>query len=91
MLEEIAVPGGTIPAIPLTTLALIEAGPPSPARLWLDAGELESLAGPNDRLAALLVDRGWDVTYRPQHGGHNQTSWAEALIDALPAMFPAGG
>jgi enterochelin esterase family protein len=91
MLEEIAVPGGTIPAIPLTTLALIETGPPSPARLWLDAGDLESLAEPNDRLAALLVDRGWDVTYRRQHGGHNQTSWAEALIDALPTMFPAGG
>jgi enterochelin esterase-like enzyme len=31
------------------------------------------------------------VTYRRQHGGHNQTSWAEALLDALPAMFPPAG
>ena len=88
MLGELPVPGGSIPAVKLTTLALIEAGPPSPARLWLDAGDLEPLAEPNDRLAALLEGRGWDVTYRRQHGGHNQTSWAEALVDALPAMFP---
>ena len=88
MFEELPIPGGRIPAVQLTTLALIEAGPPSPARLWLDAGDLEPLAEPNDRLAALLARRGWDVTYRRQHGGHNQTSWAEGLVDALPAMFP---
>jgi len=88
MLDDHALPGGTIPAVRLTTLALIEAAPPSPARLWLDAGDLEWLAEPNDRLAALLQGRGWDVIYRRQHGGHNQTSWAEALVEALPAMFP---
>jgi enterochelin esterase family protein len=88
MLGDLRVPGASIPAVRLTTLALIETAPPSPARLWLDAGDLEPLAEPNDRLAALLEGRGWDVTYRRQHGGHNQTSWAEALVDALPAMFP---
>jgi enterochelin esterase-like enzyme len=91
MLDDHALPGGTIPAVRLTTLALIETAPPPPVRLWLDAGDLEWLAEPNDRLAALLERRGWDVTYRRQHGGHNQTSWAEALVDALPAMFPLAG
>jgi enterochelin esterase-like enzyme len=88
MLEDLDVPGGGVPAVRLTTLALVEASPASPARLWLDAGNLEPLAGPNDRLAALLERRGWDVAYRRQPGGHNQTSWGEALVDALPAMLP---
>jgi enterochelin esterase-like enzyme len=91
MLEDLHVPGGEIPAVRLTTLALIEAAPAPPVRLWLDAGNLEPLAAPNDRLAGLLERRGWDVTYRRQPVGHNQASWAEALVDALPAMFPPSG
>lgn len=91
MLDDLQAPGATLPAVRLTTLALIEAGPPSPAKLWLDAGDLEPLAEPSDRLAGLLRRRGWDVTYRRQHGGHNQTSWAESLVDALPAIFPPAG
>jgi enterochelin esterase family protein len=90
MLDDADLPG-PLPQVRLSTIALIEATAAPPVRLWLDAGDLEPLAGPNDRLAALLVDRGWDVTYRRQHGGHNQTSWAEALLDALPAMFPPAG
>ncbi|HJW21859.1 MAG TPA: alpha/beta hydrolase-fold protein [Candidatus Limnocylindrales bacterium] len=72
----------------LATIALVRYGPVSPARLWLDAADHEWLAGPNDRLAALLRERGYDVTYRRQHGGHDQTSWTESLVDALPALFP---
>lgn len=72
----------------ISTVSLVRHGPVSPARLWLDAGDHEWLAGPNDRLAALLVERGYDVTYRRQHGGHDQTSWTESLVDALPALFP---
>lgn len=79
----------------IATVALARWGPRSPARLWLDAGDHEWLAGPNDRLAALLRDRGYDLTYRRHHGGHDQTSWTESLVDALPAIFPpessAGG
>jgi len=90
MLEAGDLPG-PMPSVRLTTLALLETAAPPPARLWLDAGDMEPLARPNDRLAAFLAGRGWDVTYRRQHGGHNQTSWAEALVDALPAMFPPSG
>jgi enterochelin esterase-like enzyme len=55
----------------------------------LDVGRLEGLAGPVDALAQELRQRAWDITYRPFPAGHNQTGWAESLIDALPAMFPA--
>jgi enterochelin esterase-like enzyme len=72
----------------LATISLARLGPVSQARIWLDAGDHEWLAGPNDRLAALLVERGYDVAYRRQHGGHDQTSWVESLVDALPALFP---
>ena len=75
----------------IATVALARYGPVSPARLWVDAGDHEWLAGPNDRLASLLGERGYDVTYRRHHGGHDQTSWTESLVDALPALFPPLG
>ncbi|MBI3752373.1 MAG: hypothetical protein HY263_12035, partial [Chloroflexi bacterium] len=61
---------------------------PAPVRLWQDAGDYEWLAEANDELAALLTGRGYDLTYRRHHGGHDQTSWNESLVDALPAIFP---
>lgn len=91
MLDDVDADIGMLPKVRLTTIALIEASDPSPARVWLDAGNLEALGEPNDRLSELLRRRGWDVTYRRQPGGHNQTSWGEALVDALPAMFPPAG
>jgi enterochelin esterase-like enzyme len=89
MLEELPLRDSSIPAVKLTTIALLEAAPPPPTRLWLDVGDLEDLAPSNDRLAAMLTRRGIDVTYRRFPGGHDHTSWGESLVDALPATFPA--
>jgi enterochelin esterase-like enzyme len=86
--EDLKVGGRLIPRIRSTLLALIEASPAPPIHLWLDAGDLEGLAEQNDRLAALLARRGFAVEYRRFPGGHDQTSWAESLVDALPATFP---
>jgi enterochelin esterase-like enzyme len=88
MLDEIPLRDSAIPAVRLTTLALIETASPPPIRLWLDVGDLEDLAPSNDRLAALLESRGVDLSYRRFPGGHDQTSWAESLVDALPTIFP---
>jgi enterochelin esterase family protein len=88
LLDELVVAEESVPAVRLTLLALIEATEAPPIRLWLDVGDLEGLAEPNDRLAAMLVRRGFDLTYRRFPGGHDQTSWAESLVDALPATFP---
>lgn len=35
-----------------------------------------------------LGRRGIDVAYRRFPGGHDQTSWSESLVDALPEIFP---
>ena len=88
LLDELVLADGSVPAVRLTLLALIEATEAPPIRLWLDVGDLEGLAEPNDRLAAMLGRRGFDLTYRRFPGGHDQTSWAESLVDALPATFP---
>lgn len=88
MLEGLTIGGRTLPPVRSTLLALIEATSAPPIKLWLDVGDLEDLAEPNDRLAAWLARRGFDVAYRRFPGGHDQTSWAESLVDALPAMFP---
>ena len=73
-----------------TTLAWMRQVPAPPVRIWQDAGDYEWLAEPNDELAALLRDRGYDASYRRYPGGHDQTSWNELLVDALPVMFPPG-
>lgn len=77
------------PFIELSTVLLAKHLDPPPVRLWQDAGDYEWLAEANDELGALLVERGYDLTYRRHHGGHDQTSWSESLVDALPAIFPA--
>lgn len=87
--EPLTVGASTLPPIRSTLVALIQATPAPPIRLWLDVGVLEGLAEPNDRLAATLTARGFDLTYRRFPGGHDQTSWSESLVDALPAMFAA--
>lgn len=90
LLDELVLGEDSVPSVRLTLLSLIEATEPPPIRLWLDVGDLEGLAVPNDRLAAMLGRRGFDLTYRRFPGGHDQTSWTESLVDALPAIFPPG-
>jgi enterochelin esterase-like enzyme len=74
-----------------TTIAWIRRAPPPPVRIWQDAGDYEWLAAGNDALAGLLEERGYDATYRRFRGGHDQTSWTESLVDALPAIVPPAG
>ena len=72
----------------LSTVLLARLLDPPPVRLWQDAGDYEWLAGANDELATLLLERGYDLTYQRHHGGHDQTSRNESLVDALPAIVP---
>jgi enterochelin esterase family protein len=79
---------GALDEFDLTLIDVIRLAPPAPIRIWQDAGDFEWLAAANDHLAALLRERGYDVTYRRGPHGHNQVSWNELLVDALPRMFP---
>ena len=58
-----------------------------PLRIWMDVGRLESLLGSNQRMAALLEERGYDVSYQEFGGGHNYPSWRNDLPDGLEALF----
>jgi enterochelin esterase family protein len=73
----------------LGPVLLVRHGPVRPIRIWMDVGRYESLFEPNERMAALLAERGYDVTYRRYPGGHNHTIWAEELLVGLPALLPA--
>ena len=69
---------------------LVRGGSAAPIRIWMDAGRYESLFEPNECMAALLEERGWDVTYRRYPAGHNFTAWMEELFVGLPALLPPG-
>jgi enterochelin esterase family protein len=88
LVERVTTGEEIVPSVNSTLLALIEATPAPPIRIWLDVGELEGLAESNDRIAAILARRGYACEYRRFPGGHDQTSWTESLVDALPAIFP---
>ena len=79
---------GAIDDLNFTVLDWIRVSAPPPVRIWQDAGDYEWLAAANDDLAALLRDRGYDTRYRRGAHGHNQVSWNEMLVDALPWTIP---
>jgi enterochelin esterase family protein len=61
--------------------------PPPPIRVWMDVGTYEPLLPANQRMHALLRERGYDVTYREQHGGHNYTAWRDSMWRGLEALY----
>lgn len=77
----------------LTTVAA--ATPPSGQRVWVDigTGEGDSMVPDARRLAALLVETGWDaalVRYVEADGaGHETRAWRERAPDMLRFLFPA--
>lgn len=69
---------------------------PLPIHFYLDAGLLERRPGPEDgpdnrdsilitnkALAATLMDRGYDVTFQPFAGGHDDAVWRGTLSNGL--------
>jgi enterochelin esterase family protein len=58
-------------------------------KIWMDAGKLEWLLKDNRRVHPLLVERGYDVTYREFGGGHCYTAWRDDVWRGLEALFPA--
>lgn len=67
---------------------LVRHQPLRPISIWMDCGVFELLLDSNRALRALLVSRGYNVTYREQSGGHNYMAWREDLWRGLEALFP---
>ena len=68
------------------------ASPRLPLKLWMEVGLMEPLdrmVEPNRRLAAVLADKGYDLTYGEFAAGHDYALWRVTLARALAKMLPA--
>ena len=66
---------------------LVRCLPPPPIKIWMDAGKLEYLLPGCRKMHRLLVEKGYNLTYREFPGGHNYTSWQNDLWRGLEALF----
>lgn len=79
-------PNLPVGAEPLIT-ELIRYLPKRDLKIWQDVGQFERLLDINRTVHPLLVEKGYEVTYREFPGGHNFTSWRDQLPAALQVMF----
>lgn len=56
---------------------------------YLEVGSYEPLLDLNRRVKAVLLARGYKISYREFHAGHNWTHWREAMPDGLIYLFPS--
>lgn len=70
---------------------LVGAGPVQPVKIWMDVGRYEWLLPGNRAMHALLVERGYDVTYREFNAGHNYPAWRDDLWRGLECLYPTDG
>jgi enterochelin esterase-like enzyme len=66
---------------------LIRHMPRLPLRIWMDVGRYEWLLESNRSLHDLLLERGYDVTYREFNAGHNYPAWRDDLWRGLEVAF----
>jgi enterochelin esterase-like enzyme len=66
---------------------LIRHMPLQPIKIWMDVGTYERLLPANQRIHALLRERGYDVSYREYHGGHNYAVWRDEVWRGLEALY----
>jgi enterochelin esterase-like enzyme len=64
--------------------------PKADIKLWLDCGVLDFLLEPNRIMAALLKEKGYDVTYLENGGAHNYTTWRDSCVGGLENLFGLG-
>ena len=69
---------------------LVRHGPVQPLKVWMDAGRYEWLLDCNRRMNELLVETGYEVSYREYNGGHSYPSWRNDLWRGLEWLFGAG-
>lgn len=67
---------------------LIRAKQSREIKIWMDIGHYDWLLEDNRRLQPLLLENGYNVTYREFVGGHNYTCWRDEVWRALESMFP---
>jgi len=56
-------------------------------KIWMDIGHFDWLLEDNRRLRPILLENGYDVTYREFSGGHNYTCWRDEVWRGLEHLF----
>jgi enterochelin esterase-like enzyme len=70
-------------------MELVRHAPRPDIKLWLDCGKMDFLAEANQRMSALLTEKGYDFTYHKTGGAHNYNTWRDNLTPGLEALFGA--
>jgi enterochelin esterase family protein len=68
---------------------LLKQGEVRPIKIWLDVG-LYDLAGilvSNQWMKSMLDQRGYSLTYREYHAGHNYPAWRDDIWRGLETLF----
>jgi enterochelin esterase-like enzyme len=68
---------------------LLQQGEVRPIKIWLDVGQydLEGLLGSNQRMKDMLNQRGYSLSYREYHAGHNYPAWKDEIWRGLETLF----
>jgi enterochelin esterase family protein len=63
--------------------------PRRPVRVWMEAGDFEAatILGSNRHVRDVLRAKGYSVSYREYHGGHDYACWRDSLADGLIALL----
>lgn len=78
----------TLDGVDTVAFDLVRRLPRRRLEVWMDVGHLERLAPANRRMRALLRRRGYRVTYREYHAGHNWSAWGDDVWRGLEELFP---
>ncbi len=70
---------------------LLQQGEVRPIKFWLDVGvyDLAGILVSNQRMQRMLNQRGYPLTYREYHAGHNFPAWRDDIWRGLEAIFGA--
>jgi enterochelin esterase family protein len=69
------------------TSYMIEHGPRSPLKIWMDAGRFEGLLDTNREMHARLEAHGYEVDYHEYSAGHNYPAWRNDLPGGLEYLY----
>lgn len=69
---------------------LVEHGPVRPIDIWMEVGvyDFDWLIPANQRMSALLQQKGYRVRYREYNAGHNYPAWRDEVWRGLEYLFP---
>jgi len=78
----------TIESCDFSVVDLVKHRQANGLQIWMDVGKIDYLLEDNRRMKRLLIDKGYNFTYRECSGAHNFTSWRNDVWRGLEKLFP---